>query len=292
MDFDTILPPLELWIFLCRYFLDFKDVLHLMHSSPYLFRVLLGHHGIRQWWFKDKLPWCIRVLDTWQNDSNNLTFWMKHPDRLASWSHANFINVMLFTEKCSDIFHRVLGYRSEFMTVYTISNPGDIEQDSPLFSNIGSVHCLKLEIRKRYFDDPPISIAQIQKYSEIIKTNGSITCLTMIALGIDTGTLPEVINMLEYNNHIPSITLCANNIGDDGACVLAVFLTNNTTLKYVNVNANGMSIHGIMALINATRHNKTLRCLGIGFNIISEEEKREIRGRASKINPALILEYK
>lgn len=74
--------------------------------------------------------------------------------------------------------------------------------------------------------------------------------------------------LLAGNSQIRALNLSGNNIGDDGAEVLATMLERNTTLETLELNSNAIDLKGITAIAKALANNTSLKVLGLRFVLL------------------------
>ncbi len=67
------------------------------------------------------------------------------------------------------------------------------------------------------------------------------------------------------NTSMETLCLNGNNVGNEGAILLAEMLKTNTTLKTLELNSNSIEYEGAAALAEALAQNSTLKNLAIRY---------------------------
>ena len=92
-------------------------------------------------------------------------------------------------------------------------------------------------------------------------------------------------------NFSKSIDLDGESINDDGACVLAFGLHNNTTIEEFNAPNNGIGDEGAIAIIYCLKYNTILKKLDLSYNRISVNGMTKMLENIKNQVTPLSLEY-
>ncbi|WP_341758075.1 hypothetical protein [Candidatus Tisiphia endosymbiont of Ditula angustiorana] len=79
-----------------------------------------------------------------------------------------------------------------------------------------------------------------------------------------------------YSATLDEINLAHNDIGDQGADILAEFLANNGTLKRIHLNDNNIGANGAFQLCMALEFNRTLTEITLGYAFFYHHEAEEL----------------
>ena len=71
-------------------------------------------------------------------------------------------------------------------------------------------------------------------------------------------------DILRYNNTVQKINLGHNNIGDEGAIAIAHMLRSNTSIREIDLRGNNIGKEGAIALADMLRY-KRVQSLPVGF---------------------------
>ena len=99
--------------------------------------------------------------------------------------------------------------------------------------------------------------------------------------------LSELLKKIRSNDPtLTTLDLSYNNIGDEGAKVIADALKGNKTLTTLDLSHNNIEVEGTKALAEALKDNKTLTTLNLSHNEIGDEGAKAI-AEALRINTTL-----
>lgn len=96
----------------------------------------------------------------------------------------------------------------------------------------------------------------------LAKKNRTLQRLYLGGNGLDELCAISIAEMLRANNSLNALFLNVNHLGDLGAETIADALAHNTNLRELGLASNGLSAHGIAALLKAP----TLQILDLGYS--------------------------
>ncbi|CAF1193495.1 unnamed protein product [Adineta steineri] len=125
---------------------------------------------------------------------------------------------------------------------------------------------------------------------EIIDNTDDVTLTTLSLCHNQLGDngVQYLTDGLRHNKTLITINLDKNLIGDQGAKRLADVLRHNTTLTTLSLNENQIEDGGIKRLADALRHNTTLTMLNLKDNQIGHEGAKRL-AEALRANTVIIL---
>ncbi|KAL0239802.1 hypothetical protein GEMRC1_009910 [Eukaryota sp. GEM-RC1] len=123
-------------------------------------------------------------------------------------------------------------------------------------------------------------------FIELLKTNATITIVTLSYNSIGDEDVRALTDALKVNATVTVIDLQANYIGDEGARALAEALKVNDTVTLVNMSYNCIRNDGARALAEALKVNTTVTCVYLRSNAIGDEGARAL-AEALKVNTTI-----
>ena len=136
-------------------------------------------------------------------------------------------------------------------------------------------------------DHRSLGDSEVIKLSEAMERNKTVQHLSLRNCHISDDAINKLSNMLIKNSTLKELYLDANNISTEGAAALSTALITNETLVVLTLNDNPkVGEKGIVYLIGALEHNKTLRTLDVhhncGINNTSANNSNNNNGRAER----------
>jgi hypothetical protein len=95
-------------------------------------------------------------------------------------------------------------------------------------------------------------------------------------VGMTHGLCAELCSVIVFNDRVTSLDLSHNNLGDDGAEVLAKLMSQKKNVLALNVSHNGITDAGVVLLMRAARKHVLLQSLNIASNAVGDASVLEI----------------
>jgi len=121
------------------------------------------------------------------------------------------------------------------------------------------------------------NMKSLYDYIQELKNN-SITELKLSEYTLETKDIENLANVLSNNTSLKILDLSYNKIGDIGALHLATSLRYNTTLQKLNLTRNDITDNGATYLGNALKYNTGLQALNLTRNDITDGVKKLAEG--------------
>ena len=121
-------------------------------------------------------------------------------------------------------------------------------------------------IKELYLNNNGIDIIGIKLIAEILKTNKSLTVLSLEYNIICSESVKYIAESLKNNKYLIILNLCNNNIDNKGAEYIAELLIINKFLLDMDLSFNYIGVKGIELIIKSLELNKSLIHLNLSFN--------------------------
>ncbi|KAF8936480.1 hypothetical protein BGZ58_004138 [Dissophora ornata] len=205
--------------------------------------------------------------------------------------HGNFIQLSDY--KIDELIRVMAGKNSKVLETIKIHGAAISGADARLLAKlIRSSEAANIRVLN--LDRNAISQDAFKHLSEALKTNKTITTLSMILASVNdknvkyiakaltkTTTLMELdlssnritatgiealCDALLHNRTLTRLCLQSNNITKAGAPHLATLLAKNRVIRHLNIGSNGLGDEGCINVIDAVRYNRALTSLSLDLN--------------------------
>ena len=86
-----------------------------------------------------------------------------------------------------------------------------------------------------------------------------------------------IAELLKSNTTVSRLDLARNQIGDAGACALALTLADSSTIEYLNLESNIFGERGGVAVLDALASNTSVQYLNLMYNSVPSATQASIR---------------